>query len=311
MRARRALLRPTSSGRTVIVSPPAYGLDRSAAERLRHPVGVHLRLEPRHVVAQDQQIVRPALAVLDVIAQERLRPEAHPLEDGDGALLIHGHLRDDLLDAEPDRHGEPFLRQQAAESLAAHRGGHHHAHLRDVRGPAQVSAIDRGIAVHHARRLGQDRRDPPALDALHPDGDGVGPGDVAPQEQQVVSGERARERERDLRVGGRHGPQRERVAADGDLARIRPRRRGAHTERGESQPSISGHSRRLAFGPATRLTWPPFSTRSRLSSLPTSATSSLAAAYGTMWSCSAMTWTNGTRMLDSETGRPPSTSSFL
>ena len=56
----------------------------------------------------------------------------------------------------------------------------------------------------------------------------------------------------------------------------------AHVDRSLSQESSFGHSRLTAFGPATRLTWPPFSMTSSLSVEPTFAISGFAASYGTM-----------------------------
>src|SRR5216684_5359596 len=45
-----------------------------------HSVGLHLRLKLRNIVGENQQIVFAPVAILDVIAQQRFRPETHPLE---------------------------------------------------------------------------------------------------------------------------------------------------------------------------------------------------------------------------------------
>src|SRR5688572_3279083 len=59
-----------------------------AAERLVDAVGGLLGLESGDFVAQDQQVVLIALAVLHLVAEQRFGAEAEALEGGDRALLV-------------------------------------------------------------------------------------------------------------------------------------------------------------------------------------------------------------------------------
>src|SRR5438552_19105506 len=60
----------------------------SFSQRLRPPIRLQLRLELGDVVAQDNEVVLGAVAVLDVVAQQRLAAKAHAFEHFDGALLV-------------------------------------------------------------------------------------------------------------------------------------------------------------------------------------------------------------------------------
>src|SRR6266705_2513183 len=51
-------------------------------------VCLHLRLEPRHVVAENDQVVLDPGAVLDVIAQQGLASETHALEHRNASALV-------------------------------------------------------------------------------------------------------------------------------------------------------------------------------------------------------------------------------
>jgi hypothetical protein len=75
-------------------------MHRKASERFGKSVDLHLRLEPRYVVTENDEIVLHPIAVLDVVAQQRLTAEAHALEHGEGSALIRGHLRGELFHAE-------------------------------------------------------------------------------------------------------------------------------------------------------------------------------------------------------------------
>src|SRR6266700_7634856 len=105
-------------------------------------VCLHLRLEPRHVVAENDQVVLDPGAVPDVIAQQGLGSETHALEHRDGSALVDRHLCGQFLQAEPERDSEGFLDQQSADSLAPHVRGDDDADLADVRRPGEYLAGD-------------------------------------------------------------------------------------------------------------------------------------------------------------------------
>src|SRR5260370_30325455 len=81
-------------------------------------VCLHLRPEPRHVVAENDQVVLDPGAVLDVIAQQGLASETHALEHRNGSALVDRHLCGQFLQAEPERDSEGFPNQQSPHSLA-------------------------------------------------------------------------------------------------------------------------------------------------------------------------------------------------
>src|SRR5579862_3322003 len=246
-------------------------------------------MKARHFVREDQKVMLVALAILHLIAQQCLGTKAHPLKNLDSALLVDRHLRDYLLDAQPERDCESLLRKQAAEALAAHFGGNQDAKLRHMRRPRQLAAIHRRIALHLAAGFSKNAEDASARDAAQPYVDRLGLGNIAAEKEQIVSRERARKGERHRAVVAAHLAQRDARAFEIDLARIVAGIFVFHIDRSESHRSSSGHNRRTALGPATKLTCPPLSTMSFLSVLPIRLMTSLADSNGTMWSCSAIT----------------------
>src|SRR5260370_41098473 len=125
-------------------------------------------MEPGHVVRENQQIMLVALAILDVIAQERFGFETHPFEGSHGAFLIDRHLRDHLLNTKPERYRERFLRQQPSETFATHRRRNKHTQLRHMRRPRELTTIDSRIALHLAFALGEDTLDASSCDSTYP-----------------------------------------------------------------------------------------------------------------------------------------------
>src|SRR5947209_7653031 len=285
--------------------------DSSWSVRGHQPVRRRASAEALDVEAQDDEIVLDAAGVLDVVSQQRLGLVAHRLEHGDRADLIGRHLHGQLLDAARDRQLAGLRAEHAAQALAARPDRDDDAQLGDVRRPRKRIARDRRAAGHLGAAECEQRRQRTALDLVHPRRENFRVRDVARQEQQVVRRQLAREREHRGFVARAHEPQLVRRIGERDRARIGARRRVAHTERTPSHASSRGHKRLTAFGPATRLTWPPLSTISSLSAEPTWPISGFAASYGTMWSCSAIACSIGAVIAPRSTRRPPTTSSFL
>src|SRR5512139_539565 len=78
-----------------------------SAERVADAVRLEHGVESRHVVREHEQVVRLAVAVLHVVAQEAFGPEAEPLEGAQRGALIGRHARGDLLEAGRERLGYP------------------------------------------------------------------------------------------------------------------------------------------------------------------------------------------------------------
>src|SRR5438477_2681932 len=113
------------------------------------------------------------------------------------------------------------------------------------------------------------------LDFLDPRGQYPWLADIARQKQQVMRGQLSREFKHRRFISLRHQPEFDRPRFGRDLPRI-----GSlftHVDLTPSQESSFGHSRFTALAPATRLTWPPFSTTSSLSVEPTFLISGFAA----------------------------------
>ena len=133
-----------------------------------------------------------------------------------------------------------------------------------------------GMRVAHQRAAADDRprlyreqaRDRATLDLVDPGRQHLGLADIARQEQQIMGWQLLREGEHGGLVRPRHHQEFNVAAVGLDLPRI-----GTcftHVDLLPNQLSSLGHSRLTALGPATRLTWPPFSTTSSLSVEPTS-----------------------------------------
>ena len=58
--------------------------------------------------------------VADVVAQQRLRPEAEAFEDRDSPGLVDRHLHQQLLQPAAERQREGLLRQRPPDPEAAH-----------------------------------------------------------------------------------------------------------------------------------------------------------------------------------------------
>ncbi len=246
---------------------------RLFTERVGDAVGLERALEVGDAVTHHDQVVEAALAVLDVVLEQRLGAKAQALEGRDGALLVERHARHHLLDAAAQRRAERLLRQQAAEALAPVVGRHQHPQLGDVRRPRQRVAVDGAVADDRAAALGEDGERVAGLDVAQPVLDHVELRDVAAQEEQVVLLEVLGEAQHRLGVERAHVGQRHVDAADVTQRGVIGISLQGHSDRSESQVSIFGHSRCMALAPATRLTWPPFNMTSVLSALPAIGTS--------------------------------------
>src|SRR5690348_4718105 len=77
----------TKSGQKAAVFPVESMLNRTW-----QAVGLHLRLELRHIVPKHDDVVLLAVDVPDMVAEQRLGPEAEALEEGDRCLLVDRHL---------------------------------------------------------------------------------------------------------------------------------------------------------------------------------------------------------------------------
>ena len=236
------------------------------------------------VEPHDEQVVLLAGKVADVVPQQALGAEAEALERRDGALLVRRHAGDDLLDPGDDGRLERLLHEQPAQALAARSLGDDDADLGDVGGPLQLAAVDGRVADHLFVREGEQSRHLLRLDVADPLVDHLGVADVAAQKQEVVIRQAVGEREQGAAVARVHGAHRQvddaqpaRHPADGRHRLLTLVRHRLYTDRSASHSSSRGHRRRTAFRPATRLTWPPFSMSSCLSSAPTIGTRSRAA----------------------------------
>src|SRR5260370_9555799 len=81
-------------------------------------VCLHLRLEPRHVVAENDQVVLDPGAVPDVIAQQGLGSEAHALEQRNGASLVDRHFRSQFFQPELNPNPKFFLDMKSPNPVA-------------------------------------------------------------------------------------------------------------------------------------------------------------------------------------------------
>src|SRR5438874_12025651 len=173
---------------------------------------------------------------------------------------------------------------------------------------AQVQAR---VSVDTPLSLGDDRDDAAEIHVVEPRIDDIWVGDVDAKEEQVVFRECAGELKERLTVSPLQQAQRD-VVSVGELHGAWQRERIvvlAHIDRTDSHSFTFGHKRVTAFIPATRLTCPPFSTTSSLSSLLTSCVSLCVASYGAMWSCWAIVFITGHSICLRSTTRPPTFSS--
>jgi hypothetical protein len=125
----------------------------------------------------------------------------------------------------------------------------------------------RATTDHRACLDREQAGDLAALDLVDPGRQHLRLADIARQEQQIVGRELLRESQHRGLVGARHQAKFNVAGVGFGVPRI-----GTcftHVDLLPSQLSSFGHSRLMAFGPATRLTWPPFSTTSSLSADPT------------------------------------------
>src|SRR3990172_7296996 len=234
----------------------------------------------------DQQVVLLTRAILHMVPQQCLRLETELFERRDRALLVDRHLRDHLLDPAVQRLREDRFRQRPPQPLAPHLAADQHTQLAHVLRPWRVAEVQAALAEDPAVALRDDRHDLIGFDVVHPRRYHPGVGDVRPEEQQVVVGERLRERQELRDISPAQPPELDRAAVfEFRLPWKGKRSVRVHTDRTESHSLIFGHSRKIALGPATRLTCPPFSKTSSLSSLPTTDVTSFVASQGAMWSC--------------------------
>ena len=86
-------------------------------------------------MAENGQVVQLAVAVLDMVAEQRFGAEADSFEARDRGTLIDGHLYAQLGQLKFQRLREAFLDQDTAEALAAQRRRHENTQLPDMLGP--------------------------------------------------------------------------------------------------------------------------------------------------------------------------------
>src|SRR4029079_1281122 len=257
-RAAGGRLHPTLHGVVFASLRPALKLDGPG-----EPVGLHLCPHLRHVVPEHDDIVLLAVDVPDMVPQQGFGLEAEALEQRDRCLLVDRHLHRELFEAGAERQRKGLLRQRPADALAAHVQRHHHPDLSDMGRPGMRVTHQRAAADHRAVLHRQQALDLASFDLVDPGRQHFWLADIARQEQQIVGRQFLREGEHGRLVGAGH--QAEFDLADIGLDMPRIGTCFTHVDLLPNQLSSFGHSRLIALGPATRLTWPPFSITSSLS----------------------------------------------
>src|SRR4029077_5131535 len=205
-------------------------------------------VEAGDVVGHHHQIAGAARVVDHEVLEQRLGPEAEPLEGAHRPFLVRGHLGHDLAEPAATGEGEDLAGQRAPEPLRAEAQRDLGADLAQVPLPRHPVLPQRRVTRDGAARLRDDGGREPRLEIVHPVGDRLGIGDVHAEEEQVVFGQAARERgDRQGVPRGHEAQHHRRAVLELDGAREDGRRgrlHGAHGERSIEAMDVLVETRR-------------------------------------------------------------------